>query len=394
MTDTPQFDFDTVINRREQQSAKWTLHPEEILPLWVADMDFHSPPQVAERLKARAEHGVFGYTMDYMELKELVATRMKDLYDWDVQPEEVLFNPGMVLTLNLVNQAFATPGDGVLLQTPVYGPFFKVQNANGQFAIPAELRRVEVDDKTFHYEIDIDAFERSITPQTKFFYLCNPHNPAGRVFTKDELEQLAAVCLKHNILIISDEIHSDLLMGDHKHIPIASLSPEISQQTITLIAPSKTFNLPGLGCSVAIVQDAEKRAKLANAARNMGVHVNIMGLEAASAAYAHGGEWLKQLLGYLTANRDFATAYIREHMPMLKTTVPEGTYLLWIDASELAIPDEQSVQEFFFDAAKVALSPGDFFGQYYDKYTRLNYGCSRSTLQDALDRMRDAVNSL
>lgn len=394
MTTEVRYDFDTPIERRGTSCAKWDIYGEDVLPLWVADMDFKSPPEVLAKLHERIDHGVFGYTMDYPALRDVIVDRMKTLYDWEIKREEILFIPGMVLALNLVTRTFGQAGDGVLMQTPVYGPFLRTPANNQKYAVMADIPTIDTGNQTFTCEIDYEVFENAITPQTSLFYLCNPHNPAGRAFTREELTKLADICMKHDVMIVSDEIHCDLLMGDTEHIPIAALSPEISQNTITLMAPSKTFNIPGLVCSVAIVQDEETYKKLQAVAWGSGVHVNVLGFEAALAAYSYGQDWLDQALAYMTDNRDFVVSYIQEHLPMLKTTVPEATYLAWIDARELVLPEGKTPYDFFLEEAKVALNPGTFFGKAGAGFVRLNYACPRATLEDGLNRIKAAIDTL
>lgn len=388
------YNFDEIVPRRGSYSAKWTVYPEDVIPLWVADMDFVSPREVIERLHRRVDEGIFGYTMDSPELRELLVERMKTLYQWEVQAEDLVFIPGMVLALNLVSRIVGKPGDGILMQTPVYGPFLSVPGANDRFAVQVDLAPMPTGKNTFTYAIDYNAFEKAITRQTSSFFLCNPHNPAGRALRREELEQLAELCLKHHITIVSDEIHCDLLLGNAKHIPIASLSPEIARQTITLIAPSKTFNLPGLACSVAIVQNKDLRRQLENAARNLGVHVNLMGLEGATAAYSHGDVWLKEVLAYLKQGRDQVVSTIEKKMPIIKTTVPEATYLAWLDCRDLPLPPDTSAFDFFLKEAKVALNPGTFFGTGYEGYVRLNFAAPHQVVQEALERMKVAIGKL
>jgi cystathionine beta-lyase len=397
MTDTTDlqnlsFDLECDLPHRELSITKWSFVEEDVLPAWVADMDFPSPPAISEAIKQRADAACYGYTiMPPKELPTIIVERMKRLYDWDVKPEELVFIPGMVLALNIITGALGKAGDGVLMQTPVYGPFLRIPETQGLFANMVDMVRVQHDKHTFHYEVDMEAFESAITPQTKFFYLCNPHNPGGRAFTREELAQMHAICQRHDVTIMSDEIHADLLLGDSKHIPIASLDEDSRQRTITLIAPSKTYNIPGLACSVAIVQDEATRKRIEDAAQRMGVHVNIMGFIAAHAGYAYGDGWLKEVLAYITANRDYVVDYIGKHMPQLRCTVPEATYLLWIDCSALDLPEGKSAQEFFVEKARVALSPGSFFGKAGEPFVRLNLASRRDTLEQIMARMAEAL---
>jgi cysteine-S-conjugate beta-lyase len=413
MLATTKYDFDTVHNRRNTGSAKWGLRfgankaleggfgiafedlDEDVLPMWVADMDFPSPKVISDAMKARLEHSFFGYTIVPDELREVVVDRMRNLYGWDIQADWLLFNPGMVTTLNIVTQCVGKAGDGVLTDIPAYGPFLNAAPHRNRFLQMIEMRRIDNDNDTFRYEIDFDAFETAITKHTSLYYLCDPHNPTGRAFTRKELEKLADICLRHDIIIASDEIHCDLLMADSKHIPIASLSPEIANQTVTMISTSKTFNMPGQPCSISIVPNAEMREKMDMTSRYSGYHVDIMSYTAATAAYRDGAEWLDSLRDYLTANRDYTVTFIHEHLPMLKTTVPEATYLLWIDCTDLDVPEEySSAQEFFVEVGRVALNPGTFFGPTGEPFVRLNFACPRSMLEDGLNRMKKAVDSL
>lgn len=399
------YDFDKVYERRETDAHKWTMRPNgnsgyvdlepDSIPMWVADMDFAAPPEVLEAAKKRLDYPLFGYTAAPKALKEAIVERVAKLYHWEIQPDWLVFSPGMVLTLNIVAQVVGKAGDGVLMNTPVYGPFLTVPPHRQRFPQQVEMCRVDDDAKTFHYEIDFDAFEAAITKQTSLYYLCDPHNPAGKVFNQAELEKLAEICLRNNVTIAADAIHCDLLLGESKHIPIASLNPEIAKKTITMIAGTKTFNVPGMPCSVAIIPDEELRTKFSTFAQFSGYHVDILSFEMLLAAYTQGDEWLKQLRAYLTANRDLAVRYLHEHLPMLPTTIPQATYLQWVDCSALNIPSEyDSPQVFFANEAKVALSPGNFFGKSGQNFVRLNLGTQRAVLQEALERMKQAVEKL
>jgi cysteine-S-conjugate beta-lyase len=381
------YDFDTLIDRRSSDSIKWNLYGEDVLPLWVADMDFPSPPSVVKAIQERAAHGVFGYMFDSLELRALIIERLQRLYQWTIKSEDIIFIPGLVPALFVMGKAFAHPGDNVLVQTPVYPPFLSAPNAFELHlnTVPLAASR---EGNRIRYEIDFDAFEAAINPQTKLFLLCNPHNPVGRAYTREELSRLAEICLKHDVLICSDEIHSDLMLDGNRHIPIASLSPEIGANAITLMAPSKTFNLAGLGCSFAIVQNKELHNKLANAMMGLLPFVNIFGFIASTAAYREGQPWLDGLLQQLTENRDYLLQYAGEHLPGIALTQPEATYLAWLDCRELALQDPY---KFFLEKAKVALNDGKAFGKEGRGFVRLNFGCPRPTLKAALDRIRDAL---
>ncbi len=385
------YNFDEEIDRKQHSSAKWTYFEDDNLPMWVADMDFRSPPSAIEAMIERAKHGVFGYTMDPPKLKDTIVERMKNLYDWDITPDDIVFSPGMVTALNATLKGFGKDGDGVLLQTPVYGPFFTATRNNRKFTYNVDMTYVDDGDGSFHYEADYDAFDRAASEeQATVHFNCNPHNPGGFTYSRPDLERIAESCLKHDVLIVADEIHSDLIL-EGKHIPIATLSEEIAQNTLTMIAPSKTYNLPGMGCSILIAQNKEIRETIAGSLRGMGVHVNILGYEAAWGAYTGGQEWLDQLLVYLKGNRDFAIDYIRTHMPQIKTTIPNSTYLLWMDMRGLGVDD---LPDFCAKEAKLNLSPGSFFGHGGEGFMRMNLGCPRSTLEKGLSQLKEAVDKI
>lgn len=385
------YDFDTVIERRDTSCYKWTLFGEDVLPLWVAEMDFKTAPEILTALHARVDHGIFGYEGPPQELRELIVARMKDRYDWDIAPEEIVFNPGMVLMLNVVTQAVGQAGDGILMNTPVYGPFHKIPSNRGRFPQMVDMVRVDHDDQSFTYALDFDRLEEAILPQTSLYYLCDPHNPAGYSLQRADREQLAELCLRHNITIAADHIHGDLLMEADDFAPLAAIAPEIAENTVTMFAPSKTFNLAGLPCTFAIVKNAKLRQRIATISQMSGYHAGNTAYTAATAAYRDGDDWLRAALDYMRANRDYAVAYMREHMPQLRFTIPSATYLMWIDGREVDT-GEKNLQEFFLQEAKVAFNAGTFFGKHYDDYVRLNFACPRSILAQALERMASALN--
>jgi cysteine-S-conjugate beta-lyase len=382
-----QYDFDRTIVRRGTECYKWDYCDEDVLPLPVADMDFVSPAPVIRALRERIDHGVFGYTLPAKALYEVIQARLKGLYDWDVAADEIVFLPGVVAGFNLAAHAAAAPEGGVLVQPPVYGPFLTTPGNAGMVLQSAPLHRAGA-----RYEIDMGAFEDAITPQTKMFLLCNPHNPVGRVFERDELEGMAEICLRNDVLICSDEIHCDLLFSGHQHLPIAALSPEIAQRTITLMAPSKTYNIAGLQCSFAVIQNEELRDRFRAAQAGMMHGANLLGYTAALAAYSEGQEWLDQVLAYLEANRDYLVRYVTERLPGVHMVVPEGTYLAWLDCRDLGIEGKPSA--FFLQEARVSLSDGEFFGPGGEGFARINFACSRPTLVEALERIEDALSRL
>src|SRR5215471_160956 len=319
------YDFDRLVDRRRTDSSKWQKYGPDVLPLWVADMDFQSPEPVIRALRERVEHGVFGYlAFEQPEFHELFADRLLKRYGWRVSPDAVVIIPGVIPGFNVAGRILSAPGDGLILQTPVYPPILRAANSIGLTREEAPLAR-RPDGR---YEVDVDAFTAAIRERNRFFLLCNPHNPVGRVFTRQELTSLAQVCLRRGLAIVADEIHCELTLGGQRHTPIASLDPEIAERTITLMAPSKTFNLAGLKCSVAIIPNAALREKFVNGRIDLVQTVNVFGYTAAFAAYRDGQPWLDELLRYLEANRDFVSEYVRTRLPAL-------------DAREGARPDAQ-----------------------------------------------------
>ena len=378
-------DFDQVIDRRCSDCDKWRRYGAGVLPLWVADMDFMSPEPVLRALRERVDHGIFGYGSEPPELRQVVVERLAKLYGWQVAPEALVFVPGVVTGFNIACHAATSPGDGVLVQTPAYPPILCAPANACLTRDEMELAR-QPDGR---YEIDFAAFEQAITGRTRIFILCNPHNPVGRVFRREELERMAEICLRHNLVICSDEIHGDLLFRGSRHVPIASLDPEVAERTITLIAPSKTYNIAGLHCSVAIIQNAELRARFKAAGAGLVPGINVMGYVAGLAAYRHGQPWLEEMLCYLEANRDWLLRAVGAQLPGVRMGRPEGTYLAWLDCRQAGIPGNPF--EFFLHRARVGLSDGQDFGQGGAGFVRLNFGCPRATLAEALDRMQAAL---
>ena len=383
------YDFDRLVDRRRTDSSKWQKYGPDVVPLWVADMDFQSPEPVIRALRDRVEHGVFGYlALEQPEFHELFADRLLKRYGWRVSPDAVVLIPGVIPGFNVAGRIFAAPGDGLILQTPVYPPILRAASSIGLTREEAPLARRS----DGSYAVDIDAFSAGIRERTRFFLLCNPHNPVGRVFTREELTSLAQVCLRRGLAIVSDEIHCELTLGGNRHTPIASLDPEIAERTITLMAPSKTFNLAGLKCSVAIIPNAALREKFVNGRIDLVQTVNVFGYTAAFAAYRDGQPWLDELLRYLEANRDFVADYVRARLPGVVMAPPEATYLAWLDCRSAGIPGGDPYT-FFLEKARVALNDGALFGPGGTGHVRLNFGCPRSMLAKALDQMRDALTA-
>lgn len=378
------FDFDRLPARRDSDSNKWRKFPADVLPLWVADMDFPSPPAVVAALRARVEHGFFGYLTEKPELQEVVAERLAKRYGWRVEPEAVMPLPGVIAGFNLAIRALTTPGDGLLVQTPVYPPILRAAGNHGLTRDGQPLAR----GADGRYGVDVDAFASDIRPRTRAFLLCNPHNPVGRVFERHELEAMATACLRRDLWIIADEIHGELLYDGRQHVPMASLGSEVEQRTVTLVAPSKTFNVPGLKCAVAVVPNASLRQRLTAAVSDLVPKINVLGHTAAVAAYREGDEWLEALLRYLEANRDFLVRQVPSQLPGVHVTAPEATYLAWLDCRDTGLADPYT---FFLERAKVALNDGNAFGPGGDGFVRLNFGCPRALLVDGLSRMGTAL---
>ena len=383
---TAAFDFDRVHDRRATDSNKWRKFPPDVLPLWVADMDFPSPPAVVAALQARVAQGFFGYLTEHPELPAVVAERVGKRYGWRVAPEAVVLLPGVNVANNFAASALAAPGESILLQTPAYPPILRAAGNLARVRVEHVLTR-ESDGR---YVVDLAAFAAAITPRTKAFMLCNPHNPVGRVYTRVELERMAAICLDRGLTIVADEIHCDLLLDGRPHVPMASLSPEVEARTITFMAPSKTFNLPGLKCAVAIVPNATLRERLTTAMGDLMSKPNVLGHTAAVAAYREGDAWLEALLRYLAANRDFLADYVRTKLPGITMSPVEGTYLAWLDCRATGIPGGDPFT-FFLERAKVALNDGRLFGLGGTGFVRLNFGCPRALLTEGLERMRSAL---
>jgi cystathionine beta-lyase len=381
-----QYDFDQIIERRGTDSVKWGIDPTDVIPMWVADMDFRSADPIIEALRERAGHGVFGYSRPSRALAATIQERLKRLYDWAVEEPEIVFLPGIVTGLNVAFQAFANPGDAILAQPPVYFHFLRDPVRHGRMLQDPPLEQVGDT-----YEIDFERFERAITKETRVFVLCNPHNPVGRVFTRSELERLAEICLRHDLIMCSDEIHCDLVYPPHHHIPFATISPEVEDRTVTLMSPSKTYNIAGLECGYAVIKNHELRRRWRDASFGIVPGVNIMGHVAALSGLRDSQDWLDQVLAYLQANRDLLNSYLREKMPAIRMCKVEATYLAWLDCRRTGIIKNPS--EFFLQKARVALSNGEDFGQGGYGFVRLNFACPEKRLVQALEMMRFALEA-
>jgi cystathionine beta-lyase len=376
-------DFDRPVDRRGTNSLKWDLYKgKEIIPLWVADMDFRVSPAILSALQAHVDHGVFGYTLVPDELVDVIVRRLATQYTWKIEDDWIVWLPGLVTGINVACRAVGDTGDEVLTTVPIYPPFLTAPGNSSR-----ELITVPLIEKTGGWEFDFDLLERAITPRTRMLLLCSPHNPTGRVFTRDELATLADICERNDLVICSDEIHCELVLDkDRDHIPTANLSAEVEQRTITLMAPSKTFNIPGLGCSFAVISDEQLRRQFLQAMKGIVPHVNALGYTAALAAYRDSRDWHLAMLDYLRENRDSVERFI-EAMPGLSMHHVEATYLAWIDTRETGMENPVTI----FEEAGVGLSDGKPFGA--EGFVRLNFGCSRPVLEEALERMRKVMET-
>ncbi|HUL52175.1 MAG TPA: PatB family C-S lyase [Opitutaceae bacterium] len=380
------YDFDTPIDRRGTDSQKWQKYAgRDVIPLWVADMDFRAAPEILAALHARVDHGVFGYARPLQTTVEAMVAAMHTRYGWRLEPSWLVWLPGLVVGLNVAARAFTQPGETVLCNPPVYPPFMTAPVHQGRAVALAPLT---LNGAAHRWEIDWQALAARVTPQTKLFLLCSPHNPVACVFRQDELERLAEFCLRHDLILCADEIHCDLILDDLPHVPIATLGEAIARRTITLMAPSKTYNLPGLGTSLAIIPDPELRARFLRASAGIVAEVNCLGYAACEAAYRHGEPWRQALLAYLRGNRAILLDGVARKLPGVKIEAPiEATYLAWLNVAALGLPDPVA----HFENHGVGLSDGRHFGAEPGTYLRLNFGCPRATLIEALARMTRAL---
>ena len=387
-------DFDRVIDRYQTNSVKWDFVKDifgrdDLLPMWVADMDFQAPQAVRDALVAKAKHGIFGYSDPTESYYQAVTGWLERRHGWKVDQDWLVFSPGVVPALLWLVRAFVKPGEKVVLQSPVYPPFLRAIESNGAEPLNNTLRL-----ENGRYVIDFGDLEKKLQSGAKMLILCNPHNPVGRVWQREELLRIGELCLKYQVLVISDEIHSDLIYPGHKHIPFASLSEELAMNSIVCTAPSKTFNLAGLQTSNIIIPNPELRKSFREMLALNGIgHPNIFGLVATEAAYNYGEPWLESLLAYVKGNLDFLLAYLESNIPKVKAVIPEGTYLVWLDFRELGL-EPKELQEFLLTRAKVALNAGYTFGPGGEGFGRLNMACPRSVLAEGLGRIASGVNEL
>ena len=388
------FNFDKIIDRTNNFSAKWSemnknFGTNNLLPMWVADMDFLTAPCVMEALKDRLEQGIFGYTTRPSSYNESIVNWLDNRFSWKINQEWLMFSPAVITSISLLIQNLTQKNDKIMIQEPVYSPFHSIVESNERNLVISPL--VKLDDGS--YVMDYEDIEAKIK-DVKVFILCNPHNPVGRVWTREELTRLGEICLKHNVLVISDEIHSDIILKNHKHTPFASISKEFRENTITCMAPTKTFNLAGLQSSFLVISNPyyyevmDKAFSILDIKRN-----NAFSLVATEAAYNYGEDWLYELIKYIEDNVDFAIDYIKNHMPQLKVKKPEGTYLLWVDFSNLNV-DKKDLKNALINKGRIALSDGSSFGIGGAGYYRINLACPRSMVLEGLKRIEFAIKSL
>lgn len=388
----PTIDFHKMINRKDTASVKWEMTKQffgsaDLLPMWVADMDFPPPKEVKDALQSRVEHGIYGYTYIPPSTGEAIQQWLKKRHNWEIQSSWLIYSPGVVPAISTAILALTSPGDRVMLQSPVYAPFFDMIEKNDRIVVNSPL---EIHNN--HFEINFQDFEERLKEGVKLFLLCNPHNPGGRVWSKEELIKIGELCLKYQCLILSDEIHSDLVFKPNLHIPIASLSEELSQNVITCVAPSKTFNIAGLQASAFIAKHEKIRLKIKKIQQQQGFHgLNTFGIVAMEAAYRYGEEWLEELLSYLSDNIAIAQKYIAEKLPDIKVMDPEGTYLLWLDCRNLGFSDEE-LKDRLITKGKLALEPGKKYGPGGEGFVRMNIACPQEILLDGLSRLKKAFS--
>ncbi len=380
------YDFDTCPYRRGYGSLKWEKYGErDILPLWVADMDFRSAPEIIETLQDRLDHGVFGYTIPHERPIRAILHYLERAHGYHAEANWLNFLPGLVPAINLCCHAFVAAGESVMTATPVYPPFLSAPDYAGRELIQVPLCLSDED----RWTLDFDAMEAAVRPDTRLFILCSPHNPVGRVFSPEELRALGDFCERHDLILISDEIHCDLVFDETvRHTMTATLDPAIAARTVTLMAPSKTYNLPGLACAFSIIESPVLRLRFQRAIRGIITEVNCFGYAGCEAAYAKGEPWRQALLHYLRGNYQLVFDFVAESLPGVRLRPMEATYLAWLDVSALAIEDPCA----FFEQHGVGLSDGRPFAG--PQHVRLNFGCPRDRLREGLNRMQRALESL
>ncbi|TFE28076.1 MalY/PatB family protein [Cohnella luojiensis] len=385
------YDFDKIIDRTDTASYKWDQCEKlfgrpDILPLWVADMDFEAPKEVVEAITRRAEQGIYGYTVRTQAFYDAIVGWLSKRHGWTINQEWISSSPGVVPALSIMVLAFTEPGDGIILQSPVYYPFYDVIKMNGRTVVDNPL--ILEDGR---YSIDFELLEEQAKAGAKMLLLCSPHNPGGRVWKQEELERIGDICSRYNVLVVADEIHQDLVFSGHKHVPYASLSETFAQHSVTCITPSKTFNLAGLQAASVIIPNGEIRRKYNALLKTLSIHMeSYFGLTAIESSYTHGEEWLDQLLDYLEGNLNALLSFAEQHLPQVKIIKPDGTYLVWMDCTAVS-NKAQELKQLMFDKAGVAFSEGSVFGKQGEGFLRVNIACRRSLLMEALEKFASAV---
>lgn len=386
--------FNVWHNRENTRAIKWDMRQsvfnnDEVIPMWIADMDFKAPEAVNKAIIERAKHGIYGYTAMDQKFKQSITQWLKQRHNWSINESWLSFSPGVVTSLHIAIQAFTEKKDKILIQTPVYTPFFNVIEQHEREIVKNPL--VIKDD---HYTINFAHFEEKLKQGVKAFIFCSPHNPVGRVWTKEELQKIGELCIKYDVLILSDDIHADLIYPAFKHIPIASLSDKLAERTITFMSPTKTFNLAGLQASYAIIKNKKMREKFAQVANKQGfMTLNTIGNIALEAAYTKGSKWLDELIDTLSDHKNYVIDQFAKRAPQLKVYPAEGTYLLWIDCNRLGLDDE-ALMKFMVEKAKVGLNAGIDYGEEGSQFMRMNIACPKKMLVQAVEQIINAVNHL
>jgi cystathionine beta-lyase len=393
MTEEKNLDFDTVVERRNTDCLKYDFavrkgKPENVLPLWVADMDFKTSSCILEALQDRVEHGIFGYTESQDSYFEAVAAWMKEKHNWEVQRNWLRKTPGVVFALAMAVRAYSDIGESVLIQRPVYYPFTEVVENNGRKVVSNDL--VLGEDGKYH--IDFEDFEdKLVSNNVSLFLLCSPHNPVSRVWTQEELLRIGEICLKHNVIVVSDEIHEDFVFGERKHYVFASLKKEFADISITCTSPAKTFNLAGLQISNIFIPNGRLRARFRKEMDAAGYSLlNVIGLTASEEAYRYGNTWYEAMIKYVEGNINFLREYLKRELPQLQMIEPEGTYLVWLDFRKLGLEGKE-LEKLVVEDANLWLDSGDMFGQVGEGFERINVACPRSILKQALEQLKAAV---
>lgn len=383
------YNFDEIIERRNTNNYKWDRVDKDVLPMSVATMDFKSPQPVIDAVMKRAEMGSFDYDIPSPSYNASIINWMKNRHNWCVQEDWLEFSLGTSPVLSMIARTFTQPGDKVIVQTPVYTPFYTVTRNNGRQIVENKLIL-----KDGRYVMDFnDLEEKAKDPGTTLFILCNPHNPVGRVWTREELQRIGQICLENNVLVVSDDVHSDFIYEGYEYTPIASMNEEFAQNTITCHSPSKTFNLGGLFNGFVVIPNKNLREKYSSALATSRFEGNIFGLAAMEASYTYGEDYLEQLLKYIKGNYEFLTEYVEEKISRIKVIKPEGTYVVWLDCRELNM-DKVQLSDFMLNKAKVALNEGHEYGEDGEGFMRINIACPKSTLEEGLKRIELAINNL